>query len=82
MKGKTSCLTLSINFGGLAPTVREQLKSQGLTAPAFQTRSWQKMSQAVGLLYVQGVLAEREAKAARRRIFKDIERAAVRMSKA
>lgn len=65
-------MNVQINFGALAPTIREQLKAQGFKVPAHRTRTWQQYAQSVGYLYVQGVLSEGETKAARNRIFRDI----------
>lgn len=68
---------LTLRFGTLAPALNHQLREQGVELDAKDVEHWERDIDAVNRLGVRGVLTLSEAERARRRIFKQVHKAAV-----
>lgn len=59
---------VALRFGGLAPSIRDQVIEQGLTADHTKLGFMQRMADAIMLLSVQDILTDAMTKKARQRL--------------
>lgn len=66
----------TLRLGALSPDLDRQLHEQGIELDAEDVERWELDAKDVSRLSVRGVLTSAEAERARRRIFKQVQRAA------
>jgi hypothetical protein len=65
-------MNLTINFGSLAPRIKDQLEAAKVRAHYKDVATWQADADAITRLFVRNLLTQSEVARCRRKLMKDI----------